>query len=43
MIKQTKEGWTLFSHTGKRLGTYSTYSDAVAREKEIQYFKSKRK
>lgn len=39
MIRQTAEGWTLFSHKGKRLGSFTKYVDAVAREKQIKMFK----
>jgi len=41
MIKQTKEGWTVFSRSGKKLETYDKYSDAVKREQEIKRFKTK--
>ena len=39
MIRQVKEGYRLYNHSGKNLGTYSSYSDAVKREKQIKMFK----
>jgi hypothetical protein len=43
MIKQVKGGWRLESHSGRNLGTFGSYSAAVKREKDILYFKHKRK
>jgi len=35
--------WRLVSRTGKNLGTFDTREEAEAREREVLYFKSKRK
>jgi hypothetical protein len=40
----TKEGskYILWSHKGKRLGTFPTRAAAVKREREVEYFKHKK-
>jgi hypothetical protein len=41
-IKKVKEGYRLESRkTGRNLGTYKTRAGAEARERQVQYFKSR--
>lgn len=42
MIRKVKGGYRLVSKSGKNLGTYPTRKQAVAREKQVNYFKHKR-
>lgn len=43
MIKKTKDGYRLVSHTGKNLGTYPSKKGAEKREKQVNYFKHLKK
>lgn len=44
MIKKVGNNWILYNSSGnKKLGTYPTKKEALKREKQIQYFKNKRK
>lgn len=43
MIRKTAKGYTLKSHKGKPLGTYSTRAGAQRRERQVKQFKSMRK
>lgn len=43
MYKHTKNGWELYSHRGRLLGTFGSYSALVQREKQINYFKHVKK
>jgi hypothetical protein len=45
MIKRTSDGhFRLVSKkTGKNLGTYDTKAQALKRERQVQYFKSRKK
>jgi len=43
MIRRVKEGWRVVSHrTGRNLGTYKTKAGALARLKQIAFFKHKK-
>lgn len=43
MIKKVNSKWVLYTHDGKKkLGTFSTKSEAEKREREINYFKRKK-
>lgn len=44
MIKKTKSGYVLKSHTGKKtLGKFDSKEEALKRERQINYFKNKKK
>lgn len=43
MIKKTKKGYEVVSHTGKVLGRETTKSEAEKRLREVEYFKNKNK
>lgn len=43
MIRKVKGGYRLVSKDGKNLGTYKTREEAEKREKQVQYFKHKKK
>ena len=44
MIKKTKKGYVVLSHSGKRLGgPYKTRAAALKRLREVEYFKHKGK
>lgn len=43
MIRKVKGGYRLVSKEGKNLGTFKTREEAVKREKQVQYFKHKKK
>lgn len=38
-IGKVKDGYRLYSHSGKNLGTYPTKAGAEKRERQVQYFK----
>jgi len=42
-IRKVKGGYRLVSKKGRNLGTFKTRAGAVAREKEVQFFKHKKK
>jgi len=42
-IRKVSGGHRLVSKSGKNLGTYSTRAQAVKREKQVNYFKSRPK
>jgi hypothetical protein len=42
-IKKVKGGYRLVSRKGKNLGTYDTHAEAEERERQVQYFKHKKK
>ena len=39
IIRKVKDGYRLYSHSGKNLGTYSSKAGAEKRERQVQYFK----
>lgn len=39
MIRKSKEGYTILSHSGKRLGSYRSKKAAQKRLAQIEYFK----
>ena len=39
VIRKTKKGWTIFSKTGKPLGSYSSRDAAAKRLRQIEFFK----
>ena len=41
-IRKTGGGYRLVSKKGKNLGTYSTRAGAAKREKQVNYFKSRK-
>tara|TARA_R110000765_G_scaffold403906_1_gene500036 strand:- start:228 stop:383 length:156 start_codon:yes stop_codon:yes gene_type:complete len=41
-IRKTGSGYRLVSKTGKNLGSYSTRGGAEKREKQVNYFKSRK-
>lgn len=43
MIKKTKSGYKVVSHSGKNLGKSSTKKGAIKRLKQVEYFKHKGK
>lgn len=44
VIRKTSQGYQLRSKDGsKNLGTYKTKAGAIKREKQVQYFKNKKK
>jgi hypothetical protein len=43
MIRKTKSGYQLKSHSGKNLGTSKTKKGIEKREKQVNYFKNKKK
>lgn len=44
MIKKSGGGYSLYSHKGKRLGgPYKSKGEAMRREKQVNYFKHKKK
>ena len=42
-IRKVKDGYRLVSKKGRNLGTFKTRAGAEAREREVQFFKHKRK
>jgi hypothetical protein len=42
IIRKVKDGYRLYSHSGKNLGTYDTRAGAENRERQVQYFKHKK-
>jgi len=42
-IRKINGKYRLVSHTGKNLGTYSSRAGAEKREKQVVYFKNKKK
>ena len=42
VIKKTKKGYVLYSHSGKRLSKPGSKAAAIKREKQVKYFKSKK-
>lgn len=42
IIRKVKDGYRLYSHKGKNLGTFDTRSAAKKHEREVQYFKHKK-
>lgn len=42
-IRKVKEGYRLVSKKGRNLGTYKTREEAEKRERQVQYFKHKKK
>ena len=43
MIRKVKGGYRLGSKSGKNLGTFPTKKKAQARERQVQFFKHKKK
>lgn len=44
MIKKVKNKYVLYSHDGKKkLGTFDTKKEALEREKQINFFKRRKK
>jgi hypothetical protein len=39
IIRKVKDGYRLYSHKGKNLGTFDTLDGAKKHEREVQYFK----
>ena len=42
-IRKVKGGYRLVSKSGKNLGTYDSKAGAQGRERQVQYFKHKKK
>ena len=42
IIRKVKDGYRLYSHKGKNLGTFDTKAGAEKHEREVQYFKHKK-
>jgi len=42
IIRKVKDGYRLYSHKGKNLGTFDTRSAAKKHEREVRYFKHKK-
>lgn len=42
IIRKVKDGYRLYSHKGKNLGTFSSKAGAEKHEREVQYFKHKK-
>ena len=42
IIRKVKDGYRLYSHTGRNLGTFDSKSAAKKHEREVQYFKHKK-
>ena len=42
IIRKVKDGYRLYSHSGRNMGTYPTKSGAEKRERQVQYFKHKK-
>lgn len=43
MIRRVKGGFRLVSHTGKNLGTFPTRKQAMKRERQVNFFKHRKK
>lgn len=44
MIKKSKDKWILYSKDGsKKLGSFPSKEEAIKREQQINYFRSKKK
>ena len=43
MIMKEGKTWVLYSHQGKKLGSFKSYAEAIKREREVVYFKNKGK
>lgn len=43
MIRKVGTKYKLISHTGKNLGTFNSRAEALKREKQVNYFKNKKK
>jgi len=44
MIKKKGKQWVLYSHDGSKvLGTFDSRKEAIEREKQVVYFKNKKK
>lgn len=41
IIRHEGSKWNLYSHKGKKLGSFDSKEDAKKREREIQFFKNK--
>jgi len=41
IIRKVADGYRLYSHSGKNLGTYPSRAGAEKRERQVQYFKHK--
>jgi hypothetical protein len=39
IIRKVKDGYRLYSHTGKNLGTFDSKAGAEKHEREVNYFK----
>ena len=42
IIRKVKDGYRLYSHKGRNLGTFDTKKQAEKHEREVQYFKHKK-
>ena len=42
IIRKVKDGYRLYSHSGKNLGTFDSKTGAEKHEREVQYFKHKK-
>ena len=42
IIRKVKDGYRLYSHKGRNLGTFNSKSAAKKHEREVQYFKHKK-
>lgn len=42
-IRKVKSGYRLVSHKGKNLGTFKSRKGAVKRERQVNYFKRRRR
>lgn len=43
MIRHIKGGWQVVSESGKNLGKYMSYSNAIRRLKQVEWFKTHKK
>lgn len=42
IIRKVKDGYRLYSHKGRNLGTFDSKAGAIKHEREVQYFKHKK-